>query len=91
MFLNTVTVRFTLPTAMARVGGGATIPLTFGNTSAAWSSPFSGQTVFNPNAPYTAFILFGAYNVFLGGTATPAPGQLGGNYSGTVVVTVIAN
>ena len=91
VFLNTVTVTFTLPPVMNRIGGGASIPLAFGNTAASWQSPFSGQTPFNPNTPYSAFILFGTYNVFLGGTATPAPSQLGGNYTGNVVITVVAN
>ncbi|HEX5005433.1 MAG TPA: hypothetical protein VFV65_08955 [Gemmatimonadales bacterium] len=91
LFLATVTVTFTLPTAMNRVGGGASIPLTFLNTSGQWDPAVGATTTFNPNSPYTAFVWLGTTLVSLGGRASPAPSQLGGSYTSNIIMTVIIN
>lgn len=89
VFLRNIRITFTLPTQMNRIGGGPPMPLSFGNTSAAFSGVFTGQTPFNPNAPFTTWVWFGTSNVFLGGTASPTAGQPGGSYTANVIMTVI--
>lgn len=89
---RSVTVRFTLPTVM---NGplGATMPITFGNTDAgiSWQGTIGSQTTFDPNAPFTYILWLGSGTVYLGGRVNPSPTQQGGNYTGTITLTVILN
>jgi len=66
-----VQVRFTLPTQLARVAGGANLPITF--------NPNNTQT-FN-------LVTSADFFINLGGRASPAAGQATGAYSGTITLT----
>lgn len=86
-----VQVRFTLPTQLARVGGGGNLPITFLNNSAI-AQGTAGSSVpvtFNPNNTQT-FTLVSSPDFFvnLGGRVSPAAGQATGNYRGTVTLNV---
>jgi hypothetical protein len=85
-----VQVRFTLPTTLARVAGGATLPITFGATDAI-AQGTAGSSVpvtFNPNNTQTFTLTTSAdFNVNLGGRVSPAAGQATGAYRGTVTLT----
>ncbi len=93
----TVLISFTLPTVLRAGTGPYTMPISFGATSACalpiWPSP-STCTPVNPATTYTGQIPNKAYpqneiDVYIGGTASPAAGQHGGVYTGTIVLTVI--
>lgn len=89
VLVRNVTITFTLPTVMTRIGApAATMPLTFLNNSAGFTTVFQGNTPFNPNAPYNETIWFNA-TITLGGRVSPSPTQLGGNYTANIVMTVI--
>lgn len=89
VLVRNVTITFTLPTVMTRIGApAATMPLTFLNNSAGFTTVFQGNTPFNPNAPYNETIWFNA-TITLGGRVSPSPTQLGGNYTASIVMTVI--
>jgi hypothetical protein len=89
VLVRNVTITFTLPTVMTRIGApAATMPLTFLNNSAGFTTVFQGNTPFNPNAPYNETVWFNA-TITLGGRVTPSPTQLGGNYTANIVMTVI--
>jgi hypothetical protein len=91
VFIRNVTITFTLPTVMTRTGPGpavATMPITFLNNSAGYTTFFQGNTPFNPNAPYSETVVFNA-TITLGGRVNPAPAQLGGGYQANIVMTVI--
>lgn len=89
VLVRNVTITFTLPTVMTRIGApAATMPLTFLNNSAGFTTVFQGNTPFNPNAPYNETIWFNA-TITLGGRVNPTPTQLGGNYTANIVMTVI--
>ncbi len=61
VLVRNVTITFTLPTVMTRIGApAATMPLTFLNNSAGFTTVFQGNTPFNPNAPYNETIWFNA-------------------------------
>mgnify|MGYP001439323239 CR=1 FL=1 len=85
-----VTISFTLPTVMNRIGiPAATMPISFLNNSALITGLFASAQPFDPNTPQTFFLWFGAYQIALGGRVAPSPTQLGGSYSANVVITVI--
>jgi hypothetical protein len=81
---------FTLPTDLAGPGG-ATLPITFGNSDAFRQETAVGQpgTFFNPNTPTTVLIVLGpALTVRLGGRVSPAALQVSGAYQNTVLLTI---
>jgi hypothetical protein len=85
-----VQVRFTLPTQLARVAGGANLPISFGTTDAIakGTAGTSVPVTFNPNTTQTFTLTTSAdFYVNLGGRVSPAVGQATGAYSGTVVLT----
>lgn len=78
-----------LPTTLA--GPGATIPLAFSSTSAAYSQGGAGvgMTLFDPRQPYTGTLSnTGRASILLGATVLPAGGQRPGSYSNVVTITV---
>jgi len=84
-----VQLRFTLPTQLARVGGGGNLPISFGNSDAVarGTAPSSAPVVFNPNNPQTFILRTSAdFYVNLGGRVSPAANQASGNYRGTVTL-----
>lgn len=87
-----IQVRFTLPTTLARVGGGGTLPITFSNSDgiAQGTAPSSPRVTFNPKAT-TNFNLTTSpdANFWLGGRVSPAATQATGAYRGTVTMTVV--
>ena len=85
-----VRIRFTLPTQLARVGGGGTLSINFRNNDAVarGTGPGSVPVTFNPHAPQTFNLVTSAdFFVNLGGRVSPAANQPTGNYRGTVVLT----
>ena len=85
-----VQVRFTLPTQLARVAGGANLPISFSNTSAIakGTAPTSNPLTFNPNNTQTFNLVTSAdFYINLGGQVSPAAGQATGAYSGTITLT----
>lgn len=86
-----VRLQFTLPTQLARVGGGGNLPITFPNNSAI-AQGTAGSSVpvtFNPNVAQTFNLVTSAdFFVNLGGRVSPAANQATGNYRGTVTLTV---
>ncbi len=85
-----VQVRFTLPTRLARVGGGANLPISFSNTDAVarGTAGSSVPVTFNPNVAQTFTLTTSAdFNVNLGGRVSPAANQATGTYNGTVTLT----
>lgn len=85
-----VQVRFTLPTTLARVGGGGNLAINFPATSAI-AQGTAGNSVpvtFNPNNTQTFTLTTSAdFNVNLGGRVSPTAGQATGAYRGTVTLT----
>jgi hypothetical protein len=85
-----VQLRFTLPTTLARVAGGATMPITF-PASSAIAQGTAGNSVpvtFNPNNTRTFTLVTSAdFYINLGGRVSPAAGQATGAYRGTVTLT----
>lgn len=85
-----VQLRFTLPTQLARVGGGGNLPISFGATDgvAQGTAPTSLPVVFNPNNPKN-FRLTTSTDFFvnLGGRVSPAANQPTGSYRGTIILT----
>lgn len=85
----------TLPTVLTRVGGGATMPVSFCTTCARYrlnnTNPAGGVT-FNPNVGVLALVLLVAGDVYVwvGGSTSPPLNQPAGNYTGTVTLTVAA-
>ncbi len=85
-----VQVRFTLPTQLARVGGGGNLPISFSTTDAIaqGTAPTSNPVTFNPNVARTFNLVTSAdFFVNLGGRVSPAANQATGNYRGTIVLT----
>ena len=85
-----VQIRFTLPDALAGPGG-AQLPITFGSSDAmaVGTSPGSTPTTFNPKATRNPqFQPSTAYDVFIGGTVTPAGNQQPGSYAATITLTI---
>ena len=85
-----VQLRFTLPTTLARVAGGGTLPISFAATDAI-AQGTAGSSVpvtFNPNNTQTFTLVSSAdFYVNLGGRVSPAAGQATGAYRGTVTLT----
>jgi hypothetical protein len=85
--------QLTLPTQMARAGGGTGMPVSFCSTCGVYrinnSSP-AGGTTFNPANQVNLPLLVVNSNVYiwLGGTASPGASQSAGSYSGTVILTL---
>ena len=85
-----VQVRYTLPSQLAGPAGDQ-LPIDFSSNDAVAVGGWSGATpdVFNPkstrNLQFTGGTL---YNVFIGGTVTPAANQRPGNYAATITLTV---
>ncbi|HET7040150.1 MAG TPA: hypothetical protein VFH97_09690 [Gemmatimonadales bacterium] len=88
--LTEVEIQLTLPAVMTSLLG-ATLPLEFGPADGGISStPSVGASqAFDPRVP-VRWVLPNAGRawVFLGGSAVPAPGQAGGTYTASVVLTV---
>ena len=85
-----VRLQFTLPTQLARVSGGGSLPISFQTTSAVarGTATNSLPVTFNPNTPITFTLTTSAdFFVNLGGRVSPAMGQATGSYTGTVVLT----
>lgn len=85
-----VQVKFTLPTRLARVAGGANLPISFGTTDAVakGTAPTSNPLTFNPNNTQTFTLVTSAdFYINLGGRVSPAANQATGAYSGTIVLT----
>jgi hypothetical protein len=85
-----VQLQFLLPASMAGPAG-ATMPLSFGATDGGFSPTQSvtNQTAFDPRAASLGRLPGnGRASVFLGGTASPAPTQRAGAYTGTITLTV---
>jgi len=81
----------TLPATLDRVGGGATLPITFCSTCAIYrlnnSNP-SGGVVFNPHNTISFGLLpLSTIYVWLGASVSPPVSQPSGSYVGTVVLT----
>jgi len=89
--LRTIRLTFTLPTNLTGPGG-ATLPITFGNSDA-WRKEtlaLGAGTFFNPNNPVTFLVLLGpTVTVRLGGLVSPSVSQVAGSYQGTVILTVL--
>lgn len=86
-----VQIRFTLPTTLARVGGGGTLPITFRNHDAIVQGTAGGSAPasFNPNAAYNFRLQTSPdLNVWLGGRVSPTAAQPTGIYRGTVIMNV---
>lgn len=80
---------FVLPPTLTS-GGGATVPLSFGPTSAGFSATGSlGSIVpFDPSIPFTVTVAAKTTaRVFLGGTLQPNGGQTAGSYTATISLT----
>lgn len=83
----------TLPTTLARVGGGATMPVSFCTTCGIYrinnSNP-AGGTTFNPanNVSLPALVLNSNVYIWLGGTVSPGSNQSPGSYTAGVVLTL---
>ena len=85
-----VQVQFTLPTQLARVAGGANLPISFSATDAVakGTAPISNPLTFNPNNTQTFNLVTSAdFYINLGGRVSPAAGQATGAYRGTVTLT----
>jgi hypothetical protein len=83
---------FTLPNALARTGGGGSIPISFCSTCAAYHTNVnnpSGSTTFNPaSGTNIAISIASDIYVWLGASVNPPLNQPAGTYSATVVLTV---
>jgi hypothetical protein len=87
-----VRLRFTLPSSLTRVGGGATMPIRFRNGDGIFqeTDPGSPPSSINPNAASTEFLLLPNpdANIWIGGSVTPSTTQASGTYVGTIVLSV---
>lgn len=85
-----VQLKFTLPTQLPRVAGGANLAISFSATDAVaqGTGPTSLPVTFNPNNTQTFTLVSSAdFYVNLGGRVAPTAAQATGKYSGTVVLT----
>jgi hypothetical protein len=85
-----VTLQFTLPTTLPRVGGGGTLPISFATTDAIakGTAGTSVPVTFNPNTSQTFNLVTSAdFNLWLGGRVSPAANQATGNYQGNITLT----
>lgn len=82
----------TLPSSLARAGGGASLPVSFCSTCGRYrlnNPSVAGATTFNPSTT-VSFSLLGLGTdvyVWLGGSVSPPLNQPPGSYSGTIVIT----
>jgi hypothetical protein len=81
----------TLPSTLARVGGGGSMPVTFCGTCGIHrlnnSNPTGGVT-FNPQSTVSFGLLpLSTVYVWLGASVSPPPSQPSGSYVGTVILT----
>ncbi|HEX9611839.1 MAG TPA: hypothetical protein VF978_08100 [Gemmatimonadales bacterium] len=91
-----VSLSFTLPATLGNTQAvpGVTLPISFAGTAALWRRAVndpSGATIFNPVVGATG--RFGpppnpTLYIWIGGTVIPAPAQLPGIYTGTVMLQV---
>ena len=85
-----VQVRFTLPDEL--IGpAGAQLPISFGSNDALalGTAPGSTPITWNPKATRNPqFQPSTVYNVFIGGTVTPAVNQQQGSYAATITLTI---
>lgn len=83
----------TLPTTLARVGGGAPMPVSFCATCGIYrvnnNNPVGGTT-FNPSVGFSglALTILTTVYIWVGGSANPPLNQPAGSYTGTVVFTI---
>ena len=83
-----IDIDFTLPNVLDGPSS-ATMPVSFGNNSAAWGTATSGGPFpFDPTTGTTQNLEAGAMMVFIGGTVDPAVDQAAGTYNGTVTMMV---
>lgn len=85
-----VQVRFTLPDQLAGPAG-AQLLISFGSNDAIAVAGWPGTTPDNWNPKSTRNLQFTGgtiYNVFIGGTVSPAANQRTGNYAATITLTV---
>jgi len=85
-----VQVRLTLPGQLAGPSG-AQLPINFSSNDAIAIGGWPGSTpdVFNPKATRNLQFTGGTiYNVFVGGTVSPAANQLPGSYAATITLTL---
>jgi hypothetical protein len=88
-----VRLRFTLPTTLARIGGGGSMPISFRNGDGFIQNtgPGSPPDFFNPGANINfTFTPNPDANLWLGGAVSPSGTQPAGSYRGTIVLTVTA-
>jgi spore coat protein U-like protein len=77
----------TLPTTL--VSGSDNLPISFGSSSAGYSTSLSpGVLTFDPAVNYDADLESGAMTVYIGGTVTPASNQPAGLYTNDITLTV---
>ncbi len=83
----------TLPTVLTRVGGGATMPITFCSTCAVFrianNNPAGGVT-FDPAYDVRTLTVLSPLHVYvwIGGSVSPPLQQMAGSYTGTIVITL---
>lgn len=85
-----VQVRLTLPSQLAGPAG-AQLPISFGSNDAIAVGGWPGSTpdTWNPKSTRNLQFTGGTiYNVFIGGTVSPAANQRTGNYAATITITV---
>jgi hypothetical protein len=85
--VGTFSVMFSLPANLASTTTSATIPISFGATDAVIKKG-NQSTTFDPRAGTSIKLTNGQgdADIMLGGTATPAAGQLAGTYQATITV-----
>jgi len=84
-----VSIGFTLPTMLTRVGGTETFGITFGAGSAGRGPTANGiVATFDPSAAHLANLPGGNLYVTLGGAVGTDPAQAAGSYSATVTMNV---
>jgi hypothetical protein len=86
-------LRLTLPTTLARTGGGGSLPISFRNGDGIIqnTAPGSPPDSFNPGANINVTLTPNPdANVWLGGAVSPSGTQPAGSYQGTIVLTVTA-
>ena len=83
-------IRFTLPDELAGPAG-AQLPISFGSNDAmaVGTAPGSTPMTYNPKATRNPqFQPSTGYDVFIGGTVTPAGNQRPGSYAATITLTI---
>ncbi len=82
----------TLPSQLGRVGGGATMPISFCATCGLYrnNNTTPGGTTFNPNSAVGLGIISLGTNIYVwvGGSVSPPLSQMAGSYTGTIVLTL---